>query len=133
MSLRKKDVYSTLSDYGRKVLGKSRSQRAKSFNKVECGLAVKDCHTILSDKSRLEARNSTTSSLDLSNGSNSETLSNKNIILLTPTPPNSPNYKCIENSKPIIKTIEEPDPLLETKKIDKQDRERTSFQLCKIM
>ena len=125
MSLRKKDVYSKLSDCGRKVLGKSclskqtilsdkscspeqtilsvksRSKRPKSFNFVECGLAFKDCHT----------------------------------------PPNSPNYKCIENDI-LIKTIEEPYPILETKtevKIDskeiihKSDPDRTSFQICKIM
>ena len=148
MSLRKKDVYSKLSDCGRKVLGKSlsskqtilsdkslsskqtilsdkslspektilsdkscspektilsvksRSKQAKSFNFVECGLAVKDCHT----------------------------------------PPNSPNYKYIKNDI-LVKTIEEPYPILElnlhcnqiNKNIEKPDTDRTIFQICKIM
>jgi hypothetical protein len=123
MSLKKKDVYSKLSDYSRKILGKSRSERAilsdkahcegaKSFNEVECGLAVKDCHTVLSDE---------------------------NIILHTPTPPNSPIYKHIEDTKiniiPIIKTIEEPYSSNEiaSKNIERPKSERTSFNLCKIM
>ena len=113
MSLRKKDVYSKLSDYSRKVLGKYCSSEK----------------TILSDKSGSseKTRKYITSSL------NSDTLSDKHTIFPKPTPPNSPNYKCIENSKPIIKTIEEPYPILETKTEVKLDPKRTSFQLCKIM
>ena len=102
MSLRKKDVYSTLSDYSRKVLGKSCSlerailndksclEQAKSSSNAGCGLSVKDCYTTLRGKSQLK-----------------ETLSCKKNIRPTPTPPNSPNYKNI-NTEISIKTREEP-------------------------
>ena len=104
MSLRKKDVYSKLSDYGRKIIGKSCSSE----------------HATLSGKSP----------------SDRATLSGKNIILPTHTPPNSPIYKDIEDSKiniiPMIKTIEEPYLTKEIYTITIKP-ERTSFNLCKIM
>jgi len=122
MSLRKKDVYSTLSDYSRKVLGKSACSgdlRGKS-----CSLE----RAILNDKS-LESEPQIKSQLE-------ETLSCKKSIRPTPTPPNSPNYKHI-NMEISIKTIEEPYSLQEiTNKnelIDKPKPDRTSFQICKIM
>jgi len=118
-------VYSTLSDYGRKVLGKSRSEQAilsdksrseqaKSSSDAGCGLAVKDCHTALSNKSPLE-----------------ETIISKNKIRPTPTPPNSPNYENIQNEL-TVKTIEDPYSN-EIKDIDKPKPDRTSFKICTIM
>ncbi len=119
-------VYSTLSDYGRKVLGKSRSEQAilsdksrseqaKSSSDAGCGLAVKDCHTALSNKSPLE-----------------ETIISKNKIRPTPTPPNSPNYEHIQNEL-TVKTIEEPYSNEINKDIDKPKPDRTSFKICTIM
>jgi hypothetical protein len=108
-------VYSTLSDYGRKVLGKSRSEQAKSSSNPGCGLAVKDCHTALSVKSRSE-----------------QAALSKNKIRPTPTPPNSPNYEHIQNEL-TVKTIEEPYSNEINKDIDKPKPDRTSFKICTIM
>jgi hypothetical protein len=111
MSLRKKDVYSKLSDYGKKVLGKS-----------------SDCPKDVSSLSAFRL---------CINETPKKTLNCKN-ILSTPTPPNSPNYKPINNDI-LIKTIEEPYYVLEVinetkpKEINKSNSERTSFKLCKIM
>ena len=112
MSLQKKDVYSKLSDYGRKVLGKSLSDRAVLNDKS------------LSDRAVL----------------NDKSLSKRAEILPTPTPPNSPIYKHIKDTKiniiPIIKTIEEPYSVLDVTKPNDTitvKAERTSFNLCKIM
>jgi hypothetical protein len=128
MSLRKKDVYSKLSDYGRKILGKSCSSEQTILSGKSCSSE----QTILSGKSC----SSEHATLSGKSPSDRATLSGKNIILPTPTPPNSPIYKDIEDSKiniiPMIKTIEEP---YLTKEIDTITikPERTSFNLCKIM
>ena len=102
-------VYSTLSDYGRKVLGKSRSEQASLINKSRSEEAP------LSIKCRLE-----------------ETIISKNKIHPTPTPPNSPNYEHIQNEL-TVKTIEEPYSNEINKDIDKPKPDRTSFKICTIM
>jgi hypothetical protein len=113
-------VYSTLSDYGRKVLGKSRSEQAAlgvTSRSEKEALIVTSCseQAIRSDKSPLE-----------------ETIISKNKIRPTPTPPNSPNYEHIQNEL-TVKTIEEPYSNEINKDIDKPKPDRTSFKICTIM
>jgi hypothetical protein len=135
-------VYSTLSDYGRKVLGKSRSEQATLSDKSRSEQATlsdksRSEQAIRSDKSRSEqairSDKSRSEQAALSVKSPlEETIRSKNKIRPTPTPPNSPNYEHIQNEL-TVKTIEEPYSVQINKDIDKPKPDRTSFKICTIM